>query len=64
MIQQVLARWVVNREGCKCFLGPLSCQLIVSPVQEEEVDLVEGTSHLFNNSLFLIFPDGDKTPLP
>lgn len=47
-----------------CVLGPLSHQLL-SPVQEEEhVDLVEETSHLFNSSLLLIFPDNDKPPHP
>lgn len=63
VIQQVLARLVVNREGCKYVLGPLSLQLIVSPALEEEVDSVQGTCHLFNYSLFLIFPESDKTPL-
>ncbi|XP_044943463.1 rab-like protein 2B isoform X4 [Mustela putorius furo] len=32
--------------------------------EEEHVDLVEETSHLFNSSLLLIFPDNDKSPHP
>lgn len=55
-------RLVVNREGCKCVLRPFFHQLLLSPIQEEEkIDLVEEISQLFNNSLFLIFPDGDNT---
>lgn len=54
-----------RREGVKCVRGPLSRPLIVSTVEEEEeAELVEGKSHLFNNSLSLVFPDSDKIPSP
>lgn len=54
-----------RRGGGKCVRGPLSRPLVVSPVEEEEgAELVEGKSHLFNDSLLLVFSDSDKIPSP